>query len=272
MIRLRLDIAYDGTDFAGWAIQPGQRTVQGVVEEVLAIALRLPTPAVVHCAGRTDAGVHARGQVAHVDVPTDTGFDTLPRGLRGLLPDDVWLTDVRVAPAGFDARFSALSRTYRYLICDAPTVWDPLRRREVVRIRRQLDLTAMNDAAAALLGAHDFAALCRPPERGSTIRRLLSLTWRRGPTGLADMTVSADAFCHTLVRGLVGVLVPVGEGRKPVDWPAGVVAARIRDPHVTVMPPHGLVLEQVTYPPDSELAARQQITRSVRSCADGDGP
>ena len=122
----------------------------------------------------------------------------------------------------------------------------------------------MNDAAAALLGAHDFAALCRPPERGSTIRRLLSLTWRRGPTGLADMTVSADAFCHTLVRGLVGVLVPVGEGRKPVDWPAGVVAARIRDPHVTVMPPHGLVLEQVTYPPDSELAARQQITRSVR--------
>ena len=199
-----------------------------------------------------------------MDVPTDTGFDTLPRGLRGLLPDDVWLTDVSVAPAGFDARFSALSRTYRYLICDAPTVWDPLRRREVVRIRRQLDLTAMNDAAAALLGAHDFAALCRPPERGSTIRRLLSLTWRRGPTGLADMTVSADAFCHTLVRGLVGVLVPVGEGRKPVDWPAGVVAARIRDPHVTVMPPHGLVLEQVTYPPDSELAARQQITRSVR--------
>ena len=268
MIRLRLDLAYDGTDFAGWAIQPGQRTVQGVVQEALAIVLRLNAPAVVHCAGRTDAGVHARGQVAHVDVPTDEGFDTLPRGLRGLLPNDVWLTDVSAAPMGFDARYSALSRTYRYLICDVPAAWDPLRRREVVRIHRRLDITSMNLAAVALLGGHDFAALCKPRGRGSTIRQLLGLTWRRGPTGLAEMTVSADAFCHTLVRGLVGVLVPVGEGRKPPDWPASVVAGRVRDPYVTGMPPHGLVLEQVTYPPDSELAARQRLTRTVRTLDD----
>ena len=265
MTRLRLDLAYDGTAFAGWARQPGLRTVQGVVEDAIAQVLRLPQPVALTCAGRTDAGVHARGQVAHVDVDTELDLGALARGLRGVLPDDVWVTTVAVAPAGFDARFSALSRHYRYRICDDPRAWDPLLRREVVRYPRVLDLGAMNTAAQPLLGEHDFSALCKSREGGTTIRCLQSLEWVRGLTGLAEMTVSADAFCHSLVRALVGVLVPVGDGRQSVEWPGQVVAARVRDSHVTVMPAHGLVLEEVRYPADADLASRQNVTRALRS-------
>jgi tRNA pseudouridine38-40 synthase len=266
MTRLRLDLAYDGTDFSGWARQPALRTVQGVVEEALARALRLSEPASVTCAGRTDAGVHARGQVAHVDIDASVSLDleALARSLRGLLPDDVSLHSVTVAPEGFDARFSALSRHYRYAICDDAQAWDPLRRREVVHHPRPLDLGAMNSAAVPLVGERDFAAVCRPREGGTTIRKLLRLEWARGATGLAEMQVSADAFCHSMVRALVGLLTPVGEGRRPVTWPAEVVDLGVRDSGVTVMPAHGLVLEEVRYPDASELTARQAVTRSLR--------
>jgi tRNA pseudouridine38-40 synthase len=266
MIRLRLDLAYDGTDFSGWARQPGLRTVQGVVEEALSSALRLAEPVSVTCAGRTDAGVHARGQVAHVDIdaPADLDLHSLARSLRGLLPGDAWLSRVTVAPDGFDARFSALSRRYRYVICDDPTAWDPLRQREVVLHLRPLDLAAMNAAAAPLLGEHDFAAVCRPRDGATTIRTLLSLEWTRAAAGLAEMHVSADAFCHSMVRALVGLLLPVGEGRRPVTWPAEVLARGTRDSGVQVMPARGLVLEEVRYPDDADLAARQAVTRSLR--------
>ena len=264
MTRLRLDLAYDGTDFAGWARQPGLRTVQGVVEDGLAQILQMSAPPPLTCAGRTDAGVHARGQVAHVDVDVESDLAAILRGLRGVLPDDVWVTALSVAPDGFDARFSALSRHYRYRLCDDAATWDPLLRREVVRYPRALDLDAMNAAAAPLMGEHDFAALCKQREGATTIRALQSLEWVRGLTGLAEMSVSADAFCHSLVRSLVGVLVPVGDGRQTVDWPAQVVAARARDPHVTVMPAHGLVLEEVRYPPEDQLATRQDVTRAFR--------
>lgn len=267
MTRLRLDLAYDGTDFSGWARQPGLRTVQGVVEEALAHALRLPQEPGVTCAGRTDAGVHARGQVAHADIDApeaELDLTALARSIRGLLPDDVTLRDVVVAPEGFDARFSALSRRYRYLVCDDSRLWDPLRRREVLVHPRMLDLDAMNAAAAPLLGERDFAALCRPREGGTTIRRLLTLEWSRGEGGLAEMHVSADAFCHSMVRALVGLLVPVGEGRRPREWPAEVVARGMRDSSVQVMPAHGLVLEEVRYPDGDGLAARQAVTRSLR--------
>ncbi|MFM1965572.1 MAG: tRNA pseudouridine(38-40) synthase TruA [Actinomycetota bacterium] len=265
-MRLRLDLAYDGTDFSGWARQPGLRTVQGAVEDALARALRLPEPPQVTCAGRTDAGVHARGQVAHVDIDPsdDLSLALLARSLRGLLPDDAWLLDLSVAPEGFDARFSALSRSYRYAVCDDPQTWDPLRRREVLLHPRPLDLAAMNESAGSLLGERDFAAVCRPREGGTTIRRLLSLEWLRGDTGLAEMHVIADAFCHSMVRSLVGLLVPVGEGRRPVTWPGDVVERGVRDSGVHVMPAHGLVLEGVRYPEDADLAARQTVTRSVR--------
>ena len=264
MTRLRLDLAYDGTDFSGWARQPGLRTVQGAVEDSLASALHLPQSPPVTCAGRTDAGVHARGQVAHVDLDALPDLPALARSMRGLLPPDVWLLDMAVAPAAFDARFSALSRRYRYRVCDDPRAWDPLRRREVLRHARALDLEVMNAAAAPLLGERDFAAVCRPREGGSTIRTLLALEWVRSETGLAEMHVSADAFCHSMVRALVGLLVPVGEGRKPVTWPGEVVGRGTRDSGVQVMPAHGLVLEEVRYPDAADLAARQAVTRSVR--------
>ncbi len=272
MTRLRLDLAYDGTDFSGWARQPGLRTVQGVVEDALARALRLTEAPQVTCAGRTDAGVHARGQVAHVDVDAvdvDGHEDVveltaLARSMRGLLPEDVALRRIDVAPEGFDARFSALPRRYRYLVCDDSRAWDPLRRREVLLHPRALDLDAMNTAARPLLGEHDFAAVCRPREGGTTIRTLLTLEWARGESGFAEMHVSADAFCHSMVRALVGLLLPVGEGRRPQEWPAEVVARGVRDSSVQVMPAHGLVLEEVRYPEDEGLAARQVVTRSLR--------
>lgn len=264
MTRYRLDLAYDGTHFAGWAKQPDLRTVQGVFEEALTRILQLPETPTVTCAGRTDAGVHARGQVAHVDLDGEIDVQSLTRGLRGVLPKDATVHAVALAPEGFDARFSALSRHYRYRICDDPSSWDPLLRHKVVRYSRTLSLDAMNAAALPLVGEHDFVALCKQRDRATTIRTVLELQWRRGEDGFAEMRVSADAFCHSLVRALVGALVPVGDGRQPTDWPAAVVASRQRDARVTVMPSHGLVLEGVCYPPADGMAHRQAVTRARR--------
>jgi tRNA pseudouridine38-40 synthase len=262
-MRVRFDLAYEGTDFAGWARQPGQRTVQGVLEEALGQVLRLAQPPVLTVAGRTDAGVHARGQVAHADL------DSVPphRWLNAVLPADVRVFGVASAPAGFDARFSALSRRYSYRVADTPV--DPLRRRDTVAWPRPLDIAALNEAAGRLLGEHDFAAFCKRREGATTIRRLLALSWARGADMVLEATVEADAFCHSMVRALVGALLAVGEGRRPATWPGQVLAAGVRDPAVTVVPAHGLCLERVNYPPDGELQARAAATRRVRVLADG---
>ena len=267
-MRVRLDLGYDGTDFAGWARQPGQRTVQGVLEATLARVLRLPQPPRVTCAGRTDAGVHARGQVAHVDVPAGAWRDDeahLLRSLRGLLPPDVRVLGCRPAPAGFDARFSGLWRRYAYRVSDAPGGVDPLRRHEVLHHRRPLDVDAMDEAAQALVGLHDFAAFCRARPDGTTIRDLQRLSWERTADGLVVGTVVADAFCHSMVRAVVGCLLAVGDGRRPPDWPARLLAAERRDPVVVVAAAKGLTLEEVGYPPDAGLAARAAQTRGIRS-------
>jgi tRNA pseudouridine38-40 synthase len=267
LIRLRLDIGYDGTDFAGWARQPNQRTVQGVIEQALGRVLRLDPPPVLTVAGRTDAGVHARGQVAHVVLPvaayaTVTG--TLPRRLAGVLPADVRIWRIEQAPEGFDARFSALSRRYVYRVCDNAVGADPMRRHEVLWHPRPLDLDRMNAAAALLLGENDFAAYCRKREGATTVRRLLRCDWDRDRTGVAVATIEADAFCHSMVRALVGALLAVGDSRRPIDWPAEVLAGGLRDSAVQVVPPHGLSLEEVTYPDTALLAERAQQTRRVR--------
>lgn len=266
LVRLRLDLGYDGTAFHGWARQPGLRTVEGTLADALRTALRVGDPVRLTVAGRTDAGVHARRQVAHVDV-ADSVWDAtagrlVPR-LRGLLPEDVRLHDVQPAPAGFDARFSAVWRRYSYRLCDAPDGPDPLTRHATVRHRGPLDVDAMNAAGRRLLGEHDFAAFCRPRPGASTVRELRELVWSREGE-LVVGRVLADAFCHHLVRSLVGALVAVGEGRRPVDWPGEVLLAARRDPAVTVMPAHGLVLEAVGYPPDDQLAARAAQARQVR--------
>ena len=267
LVRVRLDLGYDGTDFSGWATQPGRRTVQGVLEAALGTALRLDPAPRLTVAGRTDAGVHARGQVAHVDLDQAVwagSVDALQGRLAGLLPSDVRVRRLALAPAGFDARFSALSRRYAYRLDDSVGGPDPLRRHEVVHVRHRLDLDAMVAASLPLLGEHDFAAFCRSREGATTVRALLRLGWRRKDSGLVVADVEADAFCHSMVRALVGALLAVGAGRRGVDWPAQVLAAGVRDSAVTVAPAHGLTLEAVTYPPDAELAARAAATRRRR--------
>ncbi|MCW2839967.1 MAG: tRNA pseudouridine(38-40) synthase TruA [Aeromicrobium sp.] len=261
-MRLRLDLSYDGTSFRGWATQPGLRTVQGEIEVALATILRRDDPPRLTCAGRTDAGVHARGQVAHVDLD-DVDPPALERRLRRLLPHDVQLRGLSVAPNGFDARFAALERRYVYRLCDAPAGPDPLRRSMIVHVGRPLDVGAMNAAADHLLGEHDFAAFCKRREGATTIRTLLELRSVR-TDDLVETTVRADAFCHSMVRALMGALVAVGEGKHDPAWSGEVLAAATRNARVTVMPPHGLVLEEVVYPDDAGLAARAAESRRRR--------
>lgn len=268
-MRVRLDIGYDGTDFAGWATQPGRRTVQEVLEQALRTVLRAPVRLTV--AGRTDAGVHAIGQVAHADLPvvtTDPGYGGLARRLRRLLPTDVTVTGVRPVPPQFDARFGALRRHYAYRIADRPSAAAPLHRRNTLCWHHELDEQAMTLAALPLLGEHDFAGFCRRREGATTVRELQRLDWQRGQDGVLVGSVSADAFCHNMVRSLVGALVAVGDGRREPGWPALLLAAGRRSGEVTVAPAHGLTLTAVDYPADAELAGRVARTRAVR----GHGP
>jgi tRNA pseudouridine38-40 synthase len=263
-VRLRLDVAYDGTDFSGWATQPGRRTVQGELELAIQRVLRLDSVSIT-CAGRTDAGVHALGQVCHVDLPVPADPEQLRLRLASALAADVRVRDVSVAPADFDARFSAVWRRYVYRSTDDPAAADPLERHHVLAWKHRLDVDAMNAASELLLGEHDFAAFCRRRDGATTIRTLLRLESGRTATGLIKTTVVADAFCHSMVRAVMGALLAVGEGRLPHDEPTRILAGRRRDPRITVLPPHGLTLEQVGYPPPERLAERAETARSLRT-------
>ena len=239
------------------------------MQDAVAVLVRADPPR-VQAAGRTDAGVHARGQVAHVDLPTEQARDALLlRRLNGLLPPDVRVRRAALAPDGFDARFSALSRTYRYRVADGAEPADPLRRREVLAWPRTLDAGALRAACAPLLGEHDFAAFCRRREGATTVRALLELDWVREEAGLLVLTIRADAFCHSMVRSLVGAMLAVGEGRRTAEWPGSLLERRERADEVVVASPHGLVLEHVAYPPDDQLQARQSVTRNLRLPAKG---
>ncbi|MGN6795944.1 MAG: tRNA pseudouridine(38-40) synthase TruA [Streptosporangiaceae bacterium] len=263
-----MDLAYDGTLFHGWAAQSGVRSVQEDVQTALARVLRTPQPPSLTVAGRTDAGVHARGQVAHLDVPEQVwaaASGAALRRLNGVLHPDVRAHAITPVSADFDARFSALWRRYSYRVCDSQEGADPLRRHDTLWHRWPVDVDLMNEAGLACLGEHDFAAFCRRRAGASTIRELFTLGWHRDETGVATGTVVADAFCHNMVRALAGAMLAVGDGRKPVRWPAEVLAARVRDPAVVVAPPHPLCLEQVGYPGEADLAARALLTRRVRS-------
>lgn len=264
-MRLRLDVAYDGAQFRGWATQPGLRTVEGDLSAALVTVLRVPSVALT-CAGRTDAGVHARGQVVHVDVDElPDGAERLVRRLNGVLAPDLRVRRAAEAPAGFDARFSAVWRRYAYRVADGSAAVDPLSRGHVLTWPRPLDVAAMAESSSTLVGLHDFASFCKQREGATTVRTLLELAWMRRADGVVEAEVRADAFCHNMVRSLVGCLIAVGEGRRPVGWPAEVLAAGQRDAAVTVAPAHGLTLEEVGYPADAELAARTEVTRSKRA-------
>lgn len=274
-VRLRLDIAYDGTDFAGWAAQVDQRTVAGVLDETLSTVFGAPV--LCRVAGRTDAGVHATGQVAHVDVPGEAlrrayprnprpgeaEFLPLVRRLARFLPTDVRVRDIVRAPAGFDARFSALRRHYRYRLSTSTYGVEPEQARFITAWPRPLDVDAMTAASQNLLGLQDFAAFCRYREGATTIRDLHQLHWQRDGD-LITAAVSADAFCWNMVRSLVGALLAIGEHRRSTDWLGGLLQETRRSSDFNAAPARGLTLVGVDYPPDDELAARVEVTRDKR--------
>lgn len=277
-MRIRLDIAYDGTHFRGWAKQPTLRTVQGTLEAALARIVGSDVQFVV--AGRTDAGVHASGQVAHVDLdekqwsriesrqgraPLEPA-ETIAGRMRGVLGaySDVTVTRTSIAPEGFDARFSAVWRRYRYRLADARTGFDPLRRHDTTTVRGRLDEQAMDAAARTLIGLHDFAAYCKPREEATTIRTLLYYRWARDADGVLVAEVKADAFCHSMVRALVGACAAVGEGRLGVDDLVVLRDALTRTSEFKVLAARGLILTEVGYPADDLLATRAEQTRARR--------
>ena len=265
-MRLRIDLAYDGTDFHGWAAQDELRTVQGELELWLGRILRIDAPSLV-VAGRTDAGVHASAQVAHLDVAGDVSPEELQARLERVLPEDIAIRRVSEASKDFDARFAATQRHYRYLIWDADSRPDPILRTNVTRLPRRLDLEAMNTAGQSLLGLHDFAPFCKRRDGATTIRELQRLETHRldDEARTIAVEVSADAFCHSMVRSLVGALVAVGGQERDLTWLAETAKGSVRANDVYVMPAKGLTLIGVDYPPDDQLAARAEQARSTRT-------
>ena len=278
-VRLRLDIAYDGTNFNGWTKQPGLRTVQGELETALATVFQrhgdAPTLTV---AGRTDAGVHAVGQVAHLDLTPEqlaslderrgqSGASSLARRLNGIagLSSDVVVTSSSIAPAGFDARFSGIWRRYEYRVEDATRPRNPLVRGYTLSYPAVLDESAMNEASTGLVGLHDWASYCKPREGGTTIRTLQEFTWKRQPDGVLLAHVKADAFCHSMVRSLVGASIAVGEGKLSASDLIKLRDDEARTSAFKVVPAKGLTLVEVGYPPDEQLAARAEQTRARRA-------
>lgn len=282
MTRLRLDIAYDGTAFAGWGRQPGLRTVQGELEAALATLFqRHGEPPALTVAGRTDAGVHATGQVAHLDLTDEqlaslderrgqSGPESLARRMNGIagLSSDVVVLRSTLAPEGFDARFSGVWRRYEYRVEDATQPRNPLVRNHTLSYPAELDVEAMDAAATGLLGLHDWASYCKPREGGTTIRTLQEFTWKRQPDGVVLAQVKADAFCHSMVRSLVGASLAVGEGRLTAGDLVALRDAEARTSAFKVVPAKGLTLVEVGYPPDEQLAARAEQTRARRDGID----
>lgn len=281
LIRARLDIAYDGGPFSGWGIQPTELTVQGVIEEALSMLVRRPIRLTV--AGRTDTGVHARGQVAHFDLTPEEwmglrrGHDVVPedslqRRLNGALGwvlgearGSVEVTAASRAPVGFDARFSAMWRRYSYRIADGSTRKDPLQRALTLWHERDLDVELMNRGAAPLLGLQDFAAFAKPREGATTLRTLQRFDFERAHDGVINVNVQADAFCHNMVRALLGASLRVGEGQETPEWMQQRLTAGIRDAKSVLASPHPLILEEVSYPDDAELLERATLTRTKRA-------
>jgi tRNA pseudouridine38-40 synthase len=265
--RVRMDVSYDGRDFSGWAIQPNRRTVAGVLLEALGRLFDAETPFGLTVAGRTDAGVHATGQVCHVDLPS-LAFEELGGSLRrlaGLMPPDARVRAVTPVPDSFDARFSATFRRYEYRVADSQWGPEPLRRYDTIGWVRPLDLERLRQAAEPLLGEHDYAAFCKRKDHATTVRAITRLDWRREPDGVAVATVQADAFCQAMVRSLVGAMLTVGDGRREPEWPAKLLTLRERSSEVTVAPAHGLTLIAVGYPAETEYAQRADATRRLRA-------
>lgn len=297
-MRIRLDFAYDGSDFYGWAKQPTLRTVQGELESALHKVLRVPEgdesePLRLTVAGRTDTGVHAAHQVCHLDVSESVlencighmscdSLSALEYRLRHVLPADIAIHKVSEAPECFDARFSALERTYVYRIIDNSgfAFVDPRMRGFVLKIDYALDVDAMNQAAQMMVGLHDFGSFARPNPGGTTIREVKKAYWERIgqctsehlvpplEQGLLEFTIVADAFAHNMVRSLVNASVQIGMGKRTLDWFNEKIHNPIREGSTGPIAPHGLTLENVAYPPDDELGVRADAIRARRELSE----
>lgn len=302
IVRVRIDFGYDGTDFAGWAKQPGLRTVEDTLEQAFAQVLRMEVSPRIVVAGRTDAGVHAAAQVAHVDIPLEQlirvsysrlerrelqeqggipfvdGIAQVPQSmLHALLRRvngsmgrgaDVVINTVVVAPAGFDARFSPLARRYEYRIADGLEHLNPIERRKTTFSFYPLDVDAMNEAADMMLGLRDFGAFCRPRPGATTIRELQEFHWERQEDGVIVARLQADAFCHSMVRSLVGACVAAGSQAHSLEEIESLRTKAERTSVFKVMPAQGLTLMEIIYPPDDEVGARADLTRSRRELTD----
>jgi tRNA pseudouridine38-40 synthase len=283
LIRLRIDLAYDGTDFAGWAKQPKLRTVQGDLIKALEVIFGTdPDDFGMRVAGRTDAGVHARHQVAHIDLSPaqikrlgrhashEAREAKLMGRINSILDPDVRVHGVSLAPAGFDARFSASHRRYRYRISDGLSVKDPVDFRYVLWTRKPLNLQDMQLAASKLKGLHDFASFCKPRPFSTTIRELREVTVTRNEqiNHLVEIELEADAFCHNMVRAIVGALIAVGEGRATPTEIAAILAKKNRVGSFKVVSPHGLTLIEIGYVPEADMAAQAERTKDLRTLED----
>ena len=263
LIRIRGLISYDGKDFSGWGMQPDRRTVQGELENAISTFLRVDR-VIVQCAGRTDAGVHATAQVIHFDISEKDAMDMkdLTYRINAILPEDISIQELEVTTADFDARFAALSRSYEYLIYQGQR--NPLLRDRAHRSYLPLDVQAMNDASQSLIGLHDFSAFCKKREGATTIRTLMKFAWTETPDGLIKVELQADAFCYSMVRGLIGAVLAIGEGKFDKAWLENYLAGREREAHVFAAPALGLTLVDVKYPDASEYAKRIAETLQVR--------
>ena len=260
-LRLRLDLAYDGTSFYGWGKQPDRRTVQEEVEKAIAIISQSKIDSIV--AGRTDAGVHATGQVIHVDVPESINLDEIAYKLNRILDEDIRIIQVSIAPEAFHARFSALRRSYIYKILDKNLPVPPINRFDIASWYRPLEVDSLNEASALVLGHHDFAAFCKFREGGTTIRTLEKFQWER-QGDLLVASVVADAFCYSMVRNLVGAAVCVADGRKESSWMGELLANKERVSDSLVFPARGLTLSSVEYPTNDQLLERAKVTIGKR--------
>lgn len=271
LCRFRIDLAYDGTDFAGWAKQPGLRTVQGELESALTQVFgEDETGFGMRVAGRTDAGVHASHQVCHIDL-NDEQLQRMGRTplsakrLNGLLAEDIRVLAVAEAPAGFDARFGATGRSYEYLIADAQCPPNPKQVRYVLEVPKSLDVALMAETARSLTGLRDFGAFCKPREGATTIRNLRQLEVSRRASREISVQLEADAFCHNMVRALVGALIAVGEGRLDVEQLVDIQKAATRTSKFKVVEPKGLTLSGISYPDDADLEKQAAKARNKRS-------
>jgi tRNA pseudouridine38-40 synthase len=272
-IRYRIDLAYDGTNYWGFAAQRKHRTVQGELLKALTTVFgKSKTSFDMRVAGRTDAGVHATAQVVHIDL-TPTQLKRLGRtvgmmgSLNDLLPEDIRIHSVTEAPSGFDARYSASFRRYRYTIADKLAPKNPLLARSTLWIKHELDLLQMQASALGLLGLHDYASFCRPKLGATTIREVRELTVKRNPAAgnVIEVEIMADAFCHNMVRAIVGALIAAGEHKTTPDGVIKRLEKRSRIGSFKVQPPHGLTLIEVGYPSDDKLAAQAEMAKNMRT-------